>query len=235
MSKWTFEDIVKNFEKHGWTVLTPTPQGESKFFKVKTKLRVVCPNKHEMERSFFVFKRGDKCRKCHFDDMKLTFEHVKKRIEDRLYQLKSTAYTNSKEKLELVCPNGHELMMDFHVFELGNDCICMRDKKTKQTMKKRYDVEHSSQVHIEFDYVKGVIEERGYYLKTEEFVSKDEKLELICPNQHLISMTFKSFQAGSDCKCMFNEKLKRTCLKRYGFDNPSKKAVKERKLNNSGV
>lgn len=231
MSKRTFEDIVKEFKRRGYTVLTKNTSDEGKFFKVKTQLKVMCPKGHEMNRSFFVLKRGDKCRKCHFDDMRLTFDHVKKTVEQRQYQLKSTSYLNSGSKLELVCPNGHDIKMAFGDFEKGTDCKCLSAQKIKTTLKERYNVENAADSHITYDDVKSVFEDRGYQLKSDTYVSSRKKLEVVCPNGCTIQMTFRSFQTGYDCKCMRNKKFKRTCLDRYGISNPSQKSLKHRKLN----
>ena len=52
---------------------------------------------------------------------------------------------------------------------------------------------------LSYEYVKEYIEKEGYTLLTNEYKGDITKLELICPNGHEWSITWKNFKKGSRC------------------------------------
>ena len=52
---------------------------------------------------------------------------------------------------------------------------------------------------LSYEYVKEYIEKEGYALLTNEYKGDTTKLELICPNGHEWSITWKNFKKGSRC------------------------------------
>lgn len=122
----------------------------------------------------------------------LSYEYIKKYIEDAGYQLIDTKYTNSKTKLELKCPNDHYFLMKWNHFRSGSRCPQCRKKELSEKFKFNY------------DYVKHFIEvdsNSGFKLIDTEYKNNREKLHMKCPNGHDVYITFASFKnKGIRCK-----------------------------------
>lgn len=67
---------------------------------------------------------------------KLNFSDVKKFFEDNGYELLSTEYKRSSEKLEYKCPNNHIHEMSWDNFKQGKRCpTCKREINNKAKKK----------------------------------------------------------------------------------------------------
>ena len=97
----TIEFIKKEFEKEGYILLT-------KIYKnSRQKLEYICPNGHRHRIKWNNWTSGYRCPEC-APNMKKTFGYVKKEIEKENYKLITKHYQNSRKKLHLICPKGHD-------------------------------------------------------------------------------------------------------------------------------
>lgn len=138
-------------------------------------------------------------------------------VEESGYKLISNEYKNSKEKLAMECPNGHECNIRFNDFNSSN----VRCSKCRM-------LERSFTI----DYIKRYIKQEEYTLISDLYVSSKEKLELECPNGHRYKVTFNNFKsANKRCqKCYFqNSKLSyeyvRSYIEKEGYILNSKEYV----------
>jgi len=113
---------------------------------------------------------------------KLTYEYVKSYIESEGYSLLSDSYKSARDKLDVLCLNGHEWSVDFHRFERGVRCCnCSSNKK------------------LTYEYVKSYIESNGYELLSKEFINSASKLCIKCPKGHTYDVTYGNFYSGWRC------------------------------------
>lgn len=59
---------------------------------------------------------------------KITYEFIKKYIEDEKYKLRSYEYINAHSKLELTCDKGHEYKASWNTFQQGHRCLVCSGK-----------------------------------------------------------------------------------------------------------
>jgi len=131
---------------------------------------------------------------------KLTYKYVKEQIEKEGYKLLSKEYINSKTKLELQCPSGHEYSVRFSSFQRGRRCpVCAKNNKK-----------------LTYEYVKEQIEKEGYKLLSKEYINANTKLELQCLEGHEYSVRFNHFHKGIRCPvCAENKKKTYEEVKQY--------------------
>lgn len=119
---------------------------------------------------------------------KLSYEYVKKYIEDRNCILISKEYKGNKDKLKIKCENGHVFEMSFNTFKSGHRC---KECSIKNRIEKR---KHT------YEYVKNFIEKQGYILLSKKYKNNLEDLKMICDKGHIVNMNFGNFQRGHRCK-----------------------------------
>lgn len=113
-ARCTYEEIKEYIEQFDYKLLS------TKYKNNKSNLLVRCDKGHEFEVVFNNFKdRGSRCPYC-YGNAKFTYEEVKSYIENFKYELLSKEYMNSKDKLLLRCPNGHEWEIGFSYFKNQN-------------------------------------------------------------------------------------------------------------------
>ena len=130
---------------------------------------------------------------------KLSYEYVKEYIESFNYQLLSDTYKDSKTKLLIKCPEGHEYEVTWSNFKTGYRCpICYGNKK------------------YTYEYVKGYIESFNYQLLSDTYINNNTKLLVRCPLDHEYYVIFANFQSGK--RCPFCKALKVSNDKILSFD-----------------
>ena len=113
--KLSYKDVKDYIEKEGYQLLSDT------YKNAQSKLKVICPKRHEYDVRFYNFKNGKRCPICK-GGIKLTYLYVNSFIEREGYQLLSNDYKNNRVKLLLKCPEGHEYKANFRDFQQGNRC-----------------------------------------------------------------------------------------------------------------
>jgi len=121
--------------------------------------------------------------------IKFTYDYVKSFIEKEEYALLSDTYKNSKTKLLVKCPKGHEYKVAFNSFKQGNRCLICSGKQK-----------------FTYNDVKNYIEKEGYQLLSDTYKNCETKLIVRCSKGHEYKVTFDSFKRGSRCPNCSNKK-----------------------------
>ena len=88
---------------------------------------------------------------------KLTYEYVKSKFEEEGYELLSTEYINSKNKLKYKCLNGHEHTITWDDFNSGYRCpYCYGNVKYSHA------------------YVKDIFKKCGYTLLSNKYINNKQ-------------------------------------------------------------
>jgi len=196
MKKLTYSYVKDYIESFDYVLLS------LEYKNAHSKLLVRCPLDHEYEVTFNNFKKRG-CKKCQYiniaNQQKFTYEYVKKYIESFNYQLLSDTYKNTRTKLLLKCPEGHEYKVNFNKFKQGSRCsICFGKQKLK------------------YKYVKSYIESFGYTLLSVKYKNAHSKLLVRCPLGHEYEVKFNNFQQEQRCPyCAGNVKLTYSYVKEY--------------------
>lgn len=95
------EFVRSEFDKEGYVLLS------DKYVNSRSKLRFKCPKGHEYSMTWSNWQRGNRCAIC-AKNVRHAIDFVKGTFEEEGYMLLSTNYTNQKQKLNYICPNGHE-------------------------------------------------------------------------------------------------------------------------------
>jgi ribosomal protein S27E len=180
MKKLTFEYVKEFIEKEGYKLLSDVYKNNS------SKLEVQCPEGHKYSVGFNSFKNNIRCPYC-YGNKKLTFEYVKEFIEKEGYKLLSTNYVDTRNKLEIQCPEGHIYQITFSTFKSGHRCkIC----STEQI--------HIKQKHT-LEYINKYINNFKYKLISNSYNNAFDKICVECPSGHRYYVKFNNFQQGDRC------------------------------------
>ena len=164
------------------------------YINALTKLELQCPKDHIYFGVYGNFQQGIRCPECSGLKRK-TLRGVKEYIESFGYELLSTEYKNSKEKLELQCPKKHIFKMSYDCFQRGQRCPECANKMKGDSQR------------LEINNVKEYIEGFGYKLLSTEYKNVLSNLRLECLNGHKFLMRYNSFQQGQRCpKCSYINK-----------------------------
>lgn len=196
MKKLTYEYVYNYFKQFNYTLLSDVYESSHQLLEVK------CPEGHTYKVKFNNFKSGKRCPECFLNSQKFSYEYVKSYIEKFKYKLLSQEYTNTTKELELKCPNGHYIKMTFSNFRRGARCVYCQGLK------------------LTYEFVKENIESFGYQLLSTEYIGSGYKLDMICTEGHLCSISWDNFKQGNRCSiCSFalsKEKEIQTRIKNNG-------------------
>jgi len=183
LKKFFYENVKQVFKDRGYTLIS------KEYINSRTKLGYECPKGHLGSMTYSHFQQGSSCPVCSIENSKLSYEEVKRAFDDRSYTLLSKEYTNKTIKLDYECPKGHLGSMTYGNFQQGNSCpVCS--------------IENSK---FSYDDVKKVFRDRGYILRSKEYVNSQTKLDYECPKGHLGSMTYGNFYQKHACLVCFIE------------------------------
>jgi DNA-directed RNA polymerase subunit RPC12/RpoP len=179
--KHNIEFIRKEFAKEGYILLTKI------YEDAKQKLDYICssPEKHHHSTTWSGWKSGSRCPYCNGNG-KPTIEHIRAEFEKKGYILLTTVYEDSKQKLEYICPNGHQRFINWNDWQQGKGCPCL-----------------SNRMRPTIESIRADFAKEGYILLTEVYENNKQKLEYICPRGHRGFISWHSW----------NSKVKRRCPK----------------------
>jgi hypothetical protein len=113
---------------------------------------------------------------------KLTAEFVRERFDKEGYVLLTEVYKNAFQKLDYVCPNGHQHSIKWNDWQQGHRCpYCV------------------GVVKKDINLIKFEFEEEGYKFLTKKYVNVFQKLDYICPKGHKHSISCHNWQRGQRC------------------------------------
>ena len=214
--KPTIEFIKKKFEKEGYILLT-------KIYKnSRQKLEYICPNnhKHYICWSDWNSKRKHRCPYCK-GNAKLTIEFIKKEFEKEGYILLTNKYINNKQKLNYICPKGHQHSISW------NDWSCLKKYRCPYC---------AGNVTLTIEFIKKKFEKEGYILLTERYINNKQKLNYICPNNHKHFISWSSWQQGQRCSICFHENNygKNHCNYGKKFSKETRKKISQARIGKYG-
>lgn len=187
--KPNFECIKEEFNKEGCTLLS------TKYDSRDIPLQFICPNGHNTKMCYKAWKDSDyKCYSCYLEILQksksFTFEQVKEMFEIKKCKLLSTSYTNARQHLEYICPNGHDNSITLDGFNRVDTVVCGYCSKTyKYTL----------------DDIKKEFENVGYVILSKEYVDARTPLKFKCDNGHVHKISWTHFAEGQRCaKCICN-------------------------------
>lgn len=173
MKKLSLEYIKVKFNEEGYELLS------EEYINSNSKLKYKCPNGHEHSISWDGWNKGQRCQYCAWDNLRLDYNHVKKCIESEGYILVSEKYINSGSKLEIICPEGHNISMTFSNWKSGFRC--------------RYCAKN---VRFTIEFVRDQFEKEGYTLISNEYINQKQKLKYKCFYGHEHTITFTDWYNG---------------------------------------
>uniref|UniRef100_A0A6M3J7N3 Uncharacterized protein n=1 Tax=viral metagenome TaxID=1070528 RepID=A0A6M3J7N3_9ZZZZ len=111
-----------------------------------------------------------------------TIDSIRQDFQRNEYILLSKEYINNKQKLNYICPVGHEYNITYNNWCSGYRCFtCSIEKKA---IAKREDI---SDVNL-------IFENEGYKLLSKRYINSKQKLSYLCPSGHLGSISFEKWK-----------------------------------------
>jgi len=159
------------------------------YINYDSPLKYKCSKNHVTEMSYHVWRNNKyKCKICGKSEtsskQRLSYQYVKQKFEERNYKLLSTEYINKKTKLDFECPEKHLGKMSFDSFHYAKS-ICV-----ECTGSKKHNIND----------IKIILQKDSYKLLSTEYKNNKTKLEMECPNNHIIYLRLNDFIYGYRCK-----------------------------------
>lgn len=132
-----YEDVQCKFTEHGYTLLS------KEYLNAHQKLLCKCPVGHVIQTTYHNFQQGKRCAQCS-PTRKPTFEEVRTFFEHAGFLLLSQEYKNQQQKLECVCPRGHQITVRWRQFKHSKHCykcnggVYNPDMSDEERYKKRW-------------------------------------------------------------------------------------------------
>ena len=173
--KLTIGFVKSEFEKEGYKLLT------EEYKNAHSKLKYICPLRHKHNIKWNDWQQGHRCGRCG-GTAKLTIKFIKKEFKKEGYKLLTKKYTSNKQKLNYICSRGHKHSMRWNDWHRGVRCpYC--------SMKVKKDIK----------FVAKQFEKEGYKLLYNEYKNKDTKLEYVCSNNHIHTISWHNWRSGHRC------------------------------------
>lgn len=115
-AKKTIEFIRSEFEKEAYILLT------IEYINSSQKLIYICPNGHEHVITWSNWQQGKRCPYC-ANNGKPTIEFILSGFEKEGYTLLTEEYKNAPQKLDCICPEGHEHTISWNSWQQGYRCL----------------------------------------------------------------------------------------------------------------
>lgn len=126
---------------------------------------------------------------------KLTLQQVKQYVEANGYKLISTEYIRAKDKLDMICPEGHNCCISYGNFSQGRRCNeCAK-------------VSRANSRRIPTEIIAKAFQDAGCELITKEFKNSTQKLQYRCSCGNISETTWSNFSRGKRCKSCGIEKV----------------------------
>jgi len=202
------KDIRASFKNEGYTLLTNTYKNNLQY------LDYICPNGHKGHIRWLNWNQGEKCKECHIESVRdVDIEYVREEFDKEGYILLSDIYKSCTDKLNFICPKGHNHSISWISWKSG--CRCGRCK---------------GNIRVDTEDVRIAAMKRGYKLKSE--YSNKDKLMFECPEGHTFRMTWGNFRNGQQCPICYKKDRKEKALKYLkGFDLYKQLVLMETKVN----
>ena len=184
----SLKDLIKLFEKEGFKYI------EGEYKNNKSKLTLECCKGHIFDISWDMWNSGIRCPYC-CKRKKLTSE-LKEDLELEGYELISKHEKDIKgqDVLTIKCDKGHSYEIKYANHSRGTRCPhCEKENRT--ALMKSLGLKNRKT----YEFVKEEMEKEGLTVLSKEYLGKDEKMSVVCPNGHNYETTWQIFQMGSRC------------------------------------
>ena len=175
-----YNDIQQEFKAKKFTLITKKYTGKNQ------KLKFICDNNHQYEKTLVSFRSTPYCYKCKLKANKFN-NNIINTFKKEGYTVTSTYYINCYTYIDYICPANHSGTMRYNNFQQGKRCpICSQQIKTDR---------------LTFNYIdiKKFIERNGYKLMSKIYKNANTKLIIKCPENHTFYMTYAKFKIGQRC------------------------------------
>ena len=174
---YDMENVREVFIKNGYTLVSKA------YSRAAEKMESVCPNGHTWWVSAFTFiKIKGRCPLCK-GVRRYTTEEISEILKKEGYRLVSENYRNAQQRLEVICPEGHETKITMNGF-LSSGVRCLHCAPNRP--------------HTLYS-IKEFVESHGYKLISSTYIPQG-KIDLLCPNNHLYRTSFYNFK-GHNRRC----------------------------------
>jgi hypothetical protein len=180
MKKRTLDYIKSNIENDGYKVLSDI------YVSAHDKLILECSNGHRFKLSWQKWVRGRRCKYCnksrlHFGDIENSFK-----LEGYTLLTTKTEYRNTKQKLVVICSEGHMYNVSYSNWRRGCRCRTCYVNSLKKPLS-------------EFEQVARL---EGFTLLSgrDRYEDASSKLLWRCPKGHSIFLSWNSWRVGVRCK-----------------------------------
>ena len=175
MERLSYEFVKNEFEKEGFKLLT------TMYKNAHQELNYMCPQGHCHHISRNNWKKGARCPYCKGTG-KPNIEFIKNEFKKEGYKLLTKKYKNNAQKLNYVCPNGHEHSISWSNWRKNARCpYCAGN----------------SLPTIEF--IKKEFMKEGYTFLTTIYKNSHQKLDYICSSRHKHNISWSNWQKGQRC------------------------------------
>lgn len=113
--KLTIGFIKKEFEKEEWKLVS------TEYINANRKLDYICSEGHCGSIRWGTWQQGKRCPYC-ANNIKLDIKFIKKEFEKKGWRCVSTEYINAHQKLDYICPNGHQGSIKWNNWQQGQGC-----------------------------------------------------------------------------------------------------------------
>ena len=174
------EDFDLQATERGYRIL-------GSYVNVDTKIQMQCPENHLIEITPKGFKNGQGCARCAGLCPIQAKEDFNSQAVERGYQVLGS-YVNVHTKIQMQCPQNHPIEITPSSFKSGNGCARCAENCPIQA-KEDFDSQAA---------------ERGYQI-LETYVNSSTKIQMRCPENHLIEVIPSDFKRGTGCaRCAGN-------------------------------
>jgi hypothetical protein len=168
--KYTYEFIKSEFEKRGYKLL------ENNYINTDIKMRYKCSKHPDKELSicYYSLKSGSGCPYCAkeriHDKLRLSFDKVKSKFEEKDYILLDKKYINYKTPLRYKCKKHPDIIQKISYCNLYNGSGCRFCGLEKRSQSRKFP----------FEFIRSEFEKRGYKLLETQYINSETKMKYQC-------------------------------------------------------
>ncbi|MGL4631631.1 MAG: hypothetical protein ACRCVT_10535 [Leadbetterella sp.] len=178
--KRTQESVRLQFAKYGWT-----KTGE--YISCKSSISCICPKGHNTKKRIDQVNKGIGCQLCLHESLKLTQAEVEERFKKEGFLLISN-YKNAQEKMDVICPKGHNIKINLANWSGGRRCGACRSSN--------FPTDES---------VKAIMNAEGFE-KLSIFTRSKDPIMFCCPKGHTHHIKWGDWLFGNRCGICLTEK-----------------------------
>ena len=169
-------ELVKYFKQYEYKLLS------EKYKNAHQPLLLECPQGHKISMNLNNFKSGKRCKICNYKNkIREKIKEIEILTNSLGFKFVSLDNKPGRDKITLICPRGHEVVMRLDHFKGRRKCPLCSDTTLK------------------IDDVRNFIEKEGYQLLTNNYKNCFDKLLIKCDKGHEYSVNFHNFKNGNRC------------------------------------